>query len=934
MNLISSRARRWALALLVGLMLLPSPAQAQVDTTDSLKDIAGDFAAGEIIIALNPQLAGADSSTNPSADVVAASGEALTIGAQQFTVLASLDMRRAPVADSSGSTANGSTANGSTANGSTANGSMVNGSTANAAAVDVNAAGLDERTLSGWVVRVEPGAELATVEALRREPAVAFAEPNWIVRAADEISRPQGPDLPLVEQSNGTLPVPNADLIAMMPVAEAESPFFVSDPFYAEDQWDMQRINASRAWQLIERLAAGEGAGESTGAEPIRIAIVDSGIDAFHGDLYGRVLDGKNYLEPLEAPKDDYGHGTHVAGSAGATLNNGIGIAGVANEVLLDPRKVLDGNGAGRISNLAQAIRDAADDGANIINLSLETGEESQTLSRALEYAAGQGALLIAASGNGGRDVKWPAVHPDVMAVAALDYTDQRAYYSNYGDEIEIAAPGGTFSSQPIYSTWSRDAKYINPVTGRETNKCDTGLREVNSSSYCARTGTSMAAGIVSGVAAAVWAQQPELTADELRNLLRTTAAPLDADAIYVGSGRIDFFAALRQAVPSELTLSSETLNYRLAESTVPFTTTVELANISAQPLIWRATLSVDPTGDVAVDGEAPAAAETDAITDAEAEAKTEPTTDDWIMASTPLAGSIAYGRPARVSLRVMPALLRESTVRTHRARLTVTGTRADGTTIMREAQIALTLNATPLQTTATVFLPLVNSSEANAVEDDPPVEPIGASAGDIEYRWEEPGDAERINRVLTDDSSLYVNLPFAFEMRGRSYTSARLYSDGLLAFPADDDVEGPPRCLPNVEWPRQAVYGWWADLNPGAAGARVSSFQPDADRYVIEFLNVPDVAGTYRVSFQMVLNRGGSIVLNYGALDGTSDPDALIASADNSVDGINRAAVVIGVEAADGRFHNLVSCASSALELGRLPRPYQSITFSTADIY
>ena len=892
MKLISSRARQRALALLVGLMLLPYPAQAQVDITNSLEDTSGDFAAGEIIIALNPRLAGADSSANPSAGVVAASGEALTIGARQFTVLEPLDLRRAPTADLS----------------------KIRTAATDS---DVSAASVDERAPSGWVVRVEPGAELATIEALRQEPAVAFAEPNWIVRAADEITQPQGPDVPPVEQSNGTLPVPNADLIAMMPVAEAEAPFFVSDPFYAEDQWDMQRINASRAWQLIERL----GVDEAVAGEAIRIAIVDSGIDAFHGDLYGRVLDGRNYLEPSEAPSDDYGHGTHVAGSAGATLNNGIGIAGVANEVLLDPRKVLDGNGAGRISNLAQAIRDAADDGANIINLSLETGEESQTLSRALEYAANQGVLLIAASGNGGRDVKWPAVHPDVMAVAALDYEDQRAYYSNYGDEIEIAAPGGTFSSQPIYSTWSRDAKYVNPVTGRETNKCDTGLREVNSSSYCARTGTSMAAGIVSGVAAAVWSQQPELTADEVRNLLRTTAAPLDADAIYVGSGRIDFFAALRQVVPGDLTLSSETLSYRLSGSTTPFTTTIDLANVSAQPLAWRATLAVDSASDAAVDEE-------------ESEETSAPAEDGWIVASTPLAGSVAYGQPARVSLRVMPALLRESTVRTHRARLTVTGTRADGTIIAQEAEIALTLNATPLQTTATVFLPLVNGSEASAVEDDPPVEPIGASAGDIEYRWEEPGDAERINRVLTDDSSLYVDLPFSFEMRGRSYTSARLYSDGLLAFPADDDVEGPPRCLPNVEWPRQAVYGWWADLDPGAAGARVSSFQPDADRYVIEFLNVPDAAGTYRVSFQMVLNRGGSIVLNYGALDGTGDPDALIASADNSADGVNRAAVVIGVEAVDGRFHNLVSCASSALELGRLPRPYQSITFGPADIY
>ena len=409
MNTNLCGARQWALALLMGLLLLPYPVQAQADTSNSPETIQSDFVPGEIIVALHPQT---DEPVNATTEgVVAAASGTLTVGTQQFTVLEPLDMRRAPTVELSEPALNPT-------------GGVV------------RAAEADNRAPNGWLVQVKPGAELATIDLLNGDPAVAFAEPNWIVRAAEGVAQ----EVP----TNGTVPPPDASLISIMPLASTETPFFVSDPFYAEEQWDMQRINASRAWQLLERISAEQSVDDDDALddEAIRIAVVDSGIDAFHGDLYQRVLEGKNYLDPADEPIDDYGHGTHVAGLAGATLNNGIGIAGVANDVLLDPRKVLDGNGAGRISNLAQAIRDAADEGANIINLSLETGEESQTLSRAVEYAADQGVLLIAASGNGGRDVKWPAVHPDVMAVAALDYFDQRAYYSNYGDEIEIAAPG------------------------------------------------------------------------------------------------------------------------------------------------------------------------------------------------------------------------------------------------------------------------------------------------------------------------------------------------------------------------------------------------------------------------------------------------------------------------------------------------------------
>jgi subtilisin family serine protease len=169
----------------------------------------------------------------------------------------------------------------------------------------------------------------AAQQMLAGDPAVLSIEPNWIVRAAG-------------------LPTP--------PPTAPETPFPFADTYYASRQWNLQRSDVARAWQLI----ADHGLAQQT----VRVAVIDSGVDFSHPDLAGRLLTGINYVTPGSPPNDDFGHGAHVTGIIAALANNGKGITGGASHVEIDPLKMLSSSGNGSIVNLNQAICDAADRGA------------------------------------------------------------------------------------------------------------------------------------------------------------------------------------------------------------------------------------------------------------------------------------------------------------------------------------------------------------------------------------------------------------------------------------------------------------------------------------------------------------------------------------------------------------------------------------------
>ncbi len=357
---------------------------------------------------------------------------------------------------------------------------------------------------------VPVGEECAQAARLRQDPAVEFAEPDYLARSLQIPTPPNDPGWP--------------------------------------QQWGLQQIHALPAWQMAQ-------------SNPnLIIAVVDSGLTLDHPDLIDQLWHNpreipNNQLDDDQNGKiddisgwhfghrwgwdgtqytylayennqvtDDFGHGTHAAGIAAAGYNNGTGIAGLATGSRLLPVKVLDQYGDGWYSDIAAGIVYAADNGARIINLSLGGSESSALLQSAVDYARRHGILLIAAAGNNGEAVLYPAACDGVLAVAATDPQDRRADFSSHGPQIDLAAPG-----VDIYSTWPR-------VGG-----------------YYTRSGTSMAAPLVSGLAALIWSTTPSATADEIATVITHTAVDNNAALIpgwdeYTGWGRIDAERALALA--------------------------------------------------------------------------------------------------------------------------------------------------------------------------------------------------------------------------------------------------------------------------------------------------------------------------------------------------------------------------------------------------
>jgi subtilisin family serine protease len=265
-----------------------------------------------------------------------------------------------------------------------------------------------------------------------------------------------------------------------------------------------------------------------TGTAGVWIAIVDTGVDYTHPDLVSsRLWLGWDFVNSDNNPMDDHGHGTHVAGIAGANTNNGQGVAGVCWGCGLLAVKVLGADGSGLTSWVADGIQYAAYWGAafgkrTVINLSLGSPYPSSVLADAVAYAQGQGALIVAAAGNNGLDqLFYPAAYPGVIGVAATDSSDQRASFSNSGSHVDIAAPGVSILS----TKWSW---------------------------YYYKSGTSMATPHVAGVAGLVWSARPALTASQVCGALLRTAMDLGTsgrDDIY-GYGRLNAEAAVRGVVP------------------------------------------------------------------------------------------------------------------------------------------------------------------------------------------------------------------------------------------------------------------------------------------------------------------------------------------------------------------------------------------------
>lgn len=286
---------------------------------------------------------------------------------------------------------------------------------------------------------------------------------------------------------------------------------FPNDPGFV-NQYALTSIRAPQGWDL------------STGSSSITIAILDSGVDLGHVDLAGKLVGGYDFVNTDFIPQDDYGHGTHVAGIAAASGNNGAGIAGVSWGARIMPLKVLNSSGGGSYSNVAAGIVWAVDHGAQVINLSLGGASPSLVLQNAVIYAYNHNVLMAASAGNtGSAFVLYPARYPQVMAVGASNMSNQPASFSNYGAEVDIAAPG-----ENIYSLWL--------------------------GGYLIQSGTSMSAPHVSGLAAVLLGYVN--SADSVRSIIESTALDIGPAGwdLYSGAGLIQMDAALALALPRTAT--------------------------------------------------------------------------------------------------------------------------------------------------------------------------------------------------------------------------------------------------------------------------------------------------------------------------------------------------------------------------------------------
>jgi subtilisin family serine protease len=355
------------------------------------------------------------------------------------------------------------------------------------------------------VLSIDPGADVVAIAAdLEASGLVRYAHPNWTIELCD---------------------VPN-------------------DPHWGS-QYGPAIMDAPLAWDLTQ------------GDASIIVCVADTGTNFGHEDFQGDAIwvnedevagngvddDGNGYIDDIVGwdgyygdndPTDGAGHGSHVAGTIAARLNNGVGMAGMAN-VRIMTFKVFSDGGGGTWEALTAAVYYAVDNGALTFNISGGGGGGLGALAEACTYAWDNGMTVVAAAGNYDSNAEfYPAWYPEVLSIAATDSSDNRAGFSNWGPEIDVAAPG-----VDVFSAWWD-----------------------SSGAYTTISGTSMASPHACGVTALMYSINPDLTPQEVRDTLRATAVDLGDAGFdeYFGYGRVDAYAAVLAVAPSDLTMTVEGL--------------------------------------------------------------------------------------------------------------------------------------------------------------------------------------------------------------------------------------------------------------------------------------------------------------------------------------------------------------------------------------
>ncbi|ELK47939.1 UNVERIFIED_CONTAM: S8 family peptidase [Halobacillus marinus] len=320
----------------------------------------------------------------------------------------------------------------------------------------------EKKVVDSNVKVLEVGNVDAVVKALNNNPNVEYAEPNYIFDVT----------------------------------------WTPNDTYYSGYQYGPQNTNTEAAWDITR------------GSSNQEIAIVDSGVDYNHPDLKNKTIKGYDFVDNDYDPMDLNNHGTHVAGTAAAQTNNGSGVAGMAPNTKILAVRALDANGSGSLNNIANAIRYSADQGAEVINLSLGCNCDTQTLEDAVNYAWNKGSVIIAAAGNDGvRTTFEPASYDNVIAVGAVDRYNRKASFSNYGTWVDVTAPGVDIAST------------------------------VPNGGYAYLSGTSMASPHVAGLAGLLASQGRSNS--NIRAAIEQTADPISGTGSYFQHGLINSYNAV-----------------------------------------------------------------------------------------------------------------------------------------------------------------------------------------------------------------------------------------------------------------------------------------------------------------------------------------------------------------------------------------------------
>ncbi len=367
-------------------------------------------------------------------------------------------------------------------------------------------------------------------------PETSLAEATSLVAAHELV---EGHELELVYEvpegmaSSLAEPFVVADDLDAEPGPSKGPRFDPDDPMFSL-QWHMEQIRAPEAW-TSER---GEGA---------VVAVIDTGV-AYRTqkgvnalpDLEGtEFVKGESFITGLPAGLDDHAHGSHVAGTIAQTTDNGIGVTGVAFEATIMPLKVLSKDGRGSVGAIANAIRYAADNGAHVINMSLGSAMPSNVLAKAIVYAHDKGVTTVCAAGNERRSrVGYPAANKYAVAVSAVDYGRELTFYSNWGKEIDVAAPGGD-TRVDKNGDGHPDGVLQNTIKVQKPLEND----------YLWFQGTSMASPHAAGVAALIVASGVT-NPDEVERIMKDTAVHPKGDKwdIKYGAGIVDAAAAVKAA--------------------------------------------------------------------------------------------------------------------------------------------------------------------------------------------------------------------------------------------------------------------------------------------------------------------------------------------------------------------------------------------------